>query len=160
MSSSAVRFTFDNQAVKYGERSVYQAIAFSVRDETGQAWPSVREIARRTGLSRRHVYRCLKALTSRGLIEYVRHGRGRGLFSVYRLIGFLVKRAAAPVKVTCQQVARWARDRKGDPRFANSGRAYKERGVPERLTSRETRSERQTSAECLRQLFRYVRGHP
>lgn len=44
------------------ERFVLVALADFVGDDTGQAWPSVMRLARRTGLSRRSVQRALRTL--------------------------------------------------------------------------------------------------
>lgn len=60
------------------------AIADRAGDD-GVAWPSITELAEKTRLSERHVYRLVKLLTEDGRLQLRKAQRGRRRVSVYRL---------------------------------------------------------------------------
>ena len=68
-----------------GERLVLLILADNADEETLTCWPSVPNIAHRTRLSERQVYRCLESLEYYGRIS-VKRGGGRGNTNEYTIL--------------------------------------------------------------------------
>lgn len=70
MSLRAMLWAFENapQSLKSSERFVLVALADHVDDDTGQAWPSIRRLAARTGLDRRTVQLAIRQLEAQRII--------------------------------------------------------------------------------------------
>jgi hypothetical protein len=65
-------------------RLVAVAVADTVNDDTGYGWPSIDTLARRTGMSRRTVFRALDELEEMGVLTRVdRYEGGRQTSSAY-----------------------------------------------------------------------------
>jgi Helix-turn-helix domain len=70
VSNAAIDAVWEYSRAKLGPRLVLLKIADNA-DDRGYAWPSVRYLARRTKLSRRHVQRAIKSLIAIGELEPV-----------------------------------------------------------------------------------------
>ena len=72
--------------LKPTDRLVLLALAHYA-DNTGQCFPSDKQIAHRAGISERTVIRAIRTLRDRCLIVVAKRGNGRGHHSAYRILG-------------------------------------------------------------------------
>ena len=69
-------------------RMVAIAIADYANSDTGQCWPSIANLSRRSGVSGRQVQRCLREIEADGWIERTRfHRVGTNLWIWHKRIG-------------------------------------------------------------------------
>lgn len=76
MSIKVIHDVFDNSEMRGNDRLVMLSIAYNADNGTRLAWPSVANIAQRTRIPVRTVWRCIKRCVAAGELRVVRNGRG------------------------------------------------------------------------------------
>ena len=88
MSVSASRWAWDQNVHPVSHKIVLLALADCADENTSEAFPSVVEIEKKTGLTRKAVFLALRDLKTRGLIEPTGEHKGATKqISVYRVKG-------------------------------------------------------------------------
>lgn len=91
MAIKIINDVFDNSEMRGNDRLVMIAIADNADNEKRQAWPSVKEIGRKTRIPVRTVWRCIKRCVSSGELRIVKSGTKQGESNLYEV---LVKRSS------------------------------------------------------------------
>lgn len=85
MCNSAITWVFQNSTAKNSERLMLLAIADSVNDDTGTAWPSVETLAAKVNVKERQAQNLIQALEGLGEL-HVKRAIGRRNTSTYQII--------------------------------------------------------------------------
>lgn len=99
MAIKIINDVFDNSEMRGNDRLVMLAIADNADEEKRQAWPSVANIAHKTRIPIRTVWRCIKRCVASGELAIIRSGSKDGGSNLYEV---LVKRSSrlGSVKMT------------------------------------------------------------